>query len=146
MPGVDYNIDLSDLPFSNESYDCVFASHVLEHIKDDRQAVSEIRRILKPAGFAILPVPLVAETTVEYAEANPNESGHVRAPGLDYYQRYWEFFDNVEQLTSADYPPEFQLFTYEDRTRWMGKTMPFHRVMQDDKYVDIVPICYVVEH
>ena len=144
-PNVDYNVDLTDLPFSNGSYDCVFASHVLEHIKDDRTALSEIRRILKPGGLAILPVPLNAAPTVEYPEANPYESGHVRAPGLDYFQRYEEFFDRVEEYATEDYPSKYQLYTYEDRSAWPTETMPLRPRTPGDKHVDVVPVCHVTK-
>ena len=50
MKGVDHNVDLQQLPFDDETYDFVFASHVLEHIPHDEKAISEIRRILKGAG------------------------------------------------------------------------------------------------
>jgi SAM-dependent methyltransferase len=143
QPGVDYNVDLTDLPFSNQAYDIVYASHVLEHIKDDRKALSEIRRILKPGGFAILPLPLVADVTVEYPEANPHESGHVRAPGFDYFQRYKEYFDSVEEYGTKDYPSEYQLYIYEDRSVWPTKTMPLRPPMRGDKHVDIVPVCHI---
>ena len=143
QPGVDHNVDLTDLPFSNQAYDCVYASHVLEHIKDDRRALSEIRRILKPGGFAILPVPIVADLTVEYPEANPHEAGHVRAPGFDYLQRYKEYFDSVEEYGTEDYSSEYQLYTYEDRSAWPTETMPLRPSMRGDKHVDIIPVCHV---
>lgn len=92
MHGVDHNVDLQELPFEDQTYDFVFASHVLEHIPNDEKAISEIRRILKPNGIAILPVPLVAEKTIEYSEPNPNETYHVRAPGFDYFDRYDRYF------------------------------------------------------
>jgi len=41
---------------------------VLEHIKEDNNAIMEIRRILKPNGFAILPVPIITDYTVEYPD------------------------------------------------------------------------------
>ena len=66
MKGVDHKVDIQKLPFVDATYDFVFASHVLEHIKDDEKALFEIRRILKPNGIAVLPVPLVAEKTIEY--------------------------------------------------------------------------------
>lgn len=141
--GVDHNVDLTDLPFSDQAYDCVYASHVLEHIKDDRKALSEIRRILKPGGFAILPVPLVAKLTVEYPAPNPHESGHVRAPGFDYVQRYEEFFDSVEEYGTEDYPTEYQLYMYEDRSSWPTETMPLRPPMRGDRHVDKVPVCHV---
>ena len=57
MADVDHHVDLLKLPFPDETYDFVFASHVLEHIRDDVKAISEVRRILKPKGIAVLPVP-----------------------------------------------------------------------------------------
>ena len=42
MKGVDHNVDLQQLPIDDETYDFVFASHVLEHIPDDGKAISEI--------------------------------------------------------------------------------------------------------
>lgn len=70
MHGVDYRVDLQALPFENQRYDFIFTSHVLEHIPDDEKGISEIRR---PNGIAIIPVPVVAEKTVEYPEPNSNE-------------------------------------------------------------------------
>ena len=45
------------LPFRQGSFDAVVASDVLEHIEDDAEAVSEITRVLRPGGAAIISVP-----------------------------------------------------------------------------------------
>jgi SAM-dependent methyltransferase len=143
MKGVDHNVDLQQLPFDDASYDLVFASHVLEHVPDDRKAISEIRRILKPNGIAILPVPIVADRTVEYPEPNPNEEYHVRAPGLDYLDRYDHYFSRVERFTSDSLPEKYQLFVYEDRSQWPTKECPLRPSMDGEKHIDVVPVCYV---
>ena len=49
--------DLTKLPFEAESFDLVICSHVLEHVPDDAAAFSEIRRVLKPNGQALLLTP-----------------------------------------------------------------------------------------
>lgn len=143
MKGVDYNVDLQQLPFDDESYDFVFASHVLEHVPDDEKAFLEIRRILKPNGIAILPVPIVAEKTIEYPEPNPNEEYHVRAPGVDYFERYERHFSRVELFKSDSLPEKYQLFVFEDRSQWPTKECPLRPSMQGKKHIDIVPVCYV---
>lgn len=143
MPDVDYQVDLQDLSFADQSYDFVFASHVLEHVSDDIKAISEIRRILKPNGIAILPVPLVAETTIEYPEPNPLEDYHVRAPGLDYFDRYEPYFSKIDKISSDLLPSKHQLYIYEDRSQWPTKECPWRLAMYEEKYSDIVPVCYV---
>lgn len=45
------------LPFRQGVFDAVVASDVLEHIEDDLAAVSEIARVLRPGGAAIISVP-----------------------------------------------------------------------------------------
>jgi predicted SAM-dependent methyltransferase len=143
MPDVDFNVDLTKLPFDDASYDLVYASHVLEHIKDDRKALSEVRRVLRPGGLAILPVPLVSPQTVEYPEPNCFDDSHWRAPGPDYFDRYSEFFSRIEARTSEDFDQKHQLYLYEDRTQFPTTRLPLRRPMPGTKHVDIVPICYV---
>jgi SAM-dependent methyltransferase len=45
------------LPFGQGAFDAVVASDVLEHIADDGAAISEIDRVLRPGGAAIISVP-----------------------------------------------------------------------------------------
>ncbi|MBD9358412.1 class I SAM-dependent methyltransferase [Methylomonas albis] len=143
MKGVDHNVDLQQLPFDDHTYDFVFASHVLEHVPDDEKAISEIYRILKPNGIAILPVPIVAEKTIEYPEPNPEEDYHVRAPGFDYFKRYERYFSKVDAISSDSLPSKYQLFIYEDREGWPTKDCPLRLSMLGEKHIDIVPVCYV---
>lgn len=141
MKGVDYHVDLQSLPFPDATYDFVFASHVLEHIPDDKKAIQEIRRILKPGGLAILPVPVICEKTVEYPQANPLEAYHMRAPGLDYHHKFKPYFASVETRTSESLPEKFQPFIYEDRSFWPTKEAPLRPAMSGARHIDVVPIC-----
>lgn len=52
------NSDVERLPFNDASFDKALCSHVLEHVLDDRAVVSEIRRVLRDGGRAILAIPL----------------------------------------------------------------------------------------
>lgn len=141
-PGVDHHVDLQCLPFADASYDFVYASHVLEHVLDDLRAIREIRRILRPSGIAVLPVPVVAERTVEYGAPNPLEFNHVRAPGLDYFDRYRAVFRRVDLVRSESLPEIHQLYLYEDRTVFPNATCPLRPPMTGLRHPDIVPICY----
>ncbi len=50
--------DITGTTFNDNAFDIIFCAHVLEHIPDDGKAMRELRRILKPDGFAILQVPI----------------------------------------------------------------------------------------
>lgn len=140
--GVDHQVDLRKLPFPNASFDVVVASHVLEHIKEDVLALKNIQRILKPSGFAILQVPVIGATTVEYPAPNPQEWDHVRAPGEDYFDRYQSIFSRVEKYRSSEFEAKYQPFIYENRTRW-PKAFPLRIPSKGSRHEDIVPVCYV---
>jgi len=50
-------VDITDMPFDRAEFDVVICSHVLEHVPEDRKAMLQIRKILKPSGVALFMVP-----------------------------------------------------------------------------------------
>lgn len=70
MEGVDLIVDITDMGVvSSELYDIFICSHVLEHVADDKKALSELFRILKPGGFGILMAPIIL--TMEQIDEDP---------------------------------------------------------------------------
>jgi len=71
-PGVDvvHDIAITPWPFSDEEFDFVKASHVLEHLDNDHfiAAMRELHRILKPGGVLSIRVP---EASCAAAIADP---------------------------------------------------------------------------
>jgi SAM-dependent methyltransferase len=59
VPGVDVVGDIHNLPIDADSFDCVFCTGTLEHVRDPWQAVREIHRVLKPGGIVHLDVPFI---------------------------------------------------------------------------------------
>ena len=47
----------TELPFADGSFDVVALFDAIEHIPDDRQALAEVKRILKPGGLVFISVP-----------------------------------------------------------------------------------------
>lgn len=139
---VDHRVDLQSLPFADAAYDVVYASHVLEHVPDDAAALAEIRRVLAPGGIAILPVPIVCDATVEYPAPNPAEAMHVRAPGLDYFDRYRKAFRRVDVHASGDFPARHQVHILESRTDYPRSDSPHRTPMAGESHADFVPVCH----
>tara|TARA_R110001583_G_scaffold43936_3_gene139562 strand:- start:3421 stop:4194 length:774 start_codon:yes stop_codon:yes gene_type:complete len=96
-PIADVHFDIQAIPFADKTYDVVICNHVLEHVEDDAKAMSEMYRILKPGGFAILQVPQNTDAEKTYEDptiTDPLErekhflqKDHVRLYGLDYAER-----------------------------------------------------------
>jgi hypothetical protein len=59
MPEADDKADLHNLPYRDGSFDFILCSHVLEHVDDPVKATSEMRRVLKPDGVAVIMAPIV---------------------------------------------------------------------------------------
>jgi O-antigen biosynthesis protein len=53
------NVDLQNMPFEDGSFDIILTSDVMEHVRRDGLAHSEIYRCLKPLGYYIFTVPYV---------------------------------------------------------------------------------------
>jgi len=93
----DVEMDIRSIEFPDASFDVILCNHVLEHVKEDRQAMAEIYRVLKKGGWAILQVPIdqSAAATLEDDSINTDElrtkyygaDSHVRMYGLDYKDR-----------------------------------------------------------
>lgn len=90
-------LDITALPFDVASIDAIVCNHVLEHVPDDRRAMREFRRVLRPDGWAILQSPIDgrrAETFEDPSVIDPTERerlfgqyDHVRVYGRDYGRR-----------------------------------------------------------
>jgi len=53
--------DITDMPFRAETFSLVLATDIIEHVDDDRRALQEIRRVLKPGHPALITVPAFPE-------------------------------------------------------------------------------------
>lgn len=63
----DSHLDLLSLPFADGSIPLMYCCHVLNSLQDDRAAMREVRRVMRPQGLALLQVPAFHDgaTTLE---------------------------------------------------------------------------------
>lgn len=68
---VDDKVDIMDMRnYPDNFFDFFICSHVLEHVTDDKKALGELYRILKPGGQGILVVPIVL--TIDDIDEDPS--------------------------------------------------------------------------
>jgi SAM-dependent methyltransferase len=58
-------MDITNISFPDNTFDIIYASHVLEHIPNDQKAMEELQRVCKSNGWAILQVPIYGNKTIE---------------------------------------------------------------------------------
>lgn len=93
---VDDRVDITDMrAYGDQSVDAFLCSHVLEHVREDHQAMRELCRILKPGGVGVVMVPLVHG--VEETEEDPS----VNTPELQW--KYYGMADHVRQYGRRDF-------------------------------------------
>jgi SAM-dependent methyltransferase len=93
-PIADIHFDLHDIPLEDNQYDVIFCNHVMEHVDDPIRCMSELNRVMKSGGWAIMQVPQDmsrAETYEDKSITSPEErekhfwqKDHVRLFGKDY--------------------------------------------------------------
>ena len=91
----DIRLDITDMNFEYNFFDVIICNYVLEHIVDDRKAMRELFRVLKPKGFAILQVSIsknAKETFEDFSITSPKEK-----------ERYFGQKDHVRIYGSKDY-------------------------------------------
>jgi SAM-dependent methyltransferase len=89
--------DITNLEFRDGQFDAIICYHVLEHIENDGKALSELHRVLKPGGWAILQTPIEEnreKTFEDFSIKSARErikyfgqEDHVRIYGKDYFNR-----------------------------------------------------------
>jgi SAM-dependent methyltransferase len=104
-------MDITNIQYPNEFFDVIYCSHILEHIPNDRLAMLEFARVLKPNGFAVILVPIVRDKTFEDPSVtDPKErlrffgqADHVRAYGPDFVERLREAGMTVRKYSASDF-------------------------------------------
>ncbi len=105
--------DLQAIPLREGAFDVVICNHVLEHVPDDRKAMREIRRVLRPGGWAIVQVPFssVLEVTREDSVTGPPALREERYGQHDHLRLYGRDFPS--RLASAGF--EVEAWRFEER-------------------------------
>ncbi len=121
-------LDITDMDLPDGSFDAILCSHVLEHVEDDAAAMRELRRVVKPGGWAIVMVPLDINRTSTY------ENPSVTSPA-DREREFWQFDhvrlyapDIAERLSAAGFEVTTERVAHE-----LGRAdAERHRLLESD--------------
>ena len=130
-PLADVKADICALPFKDNDYDVIFCNHVLEHIPDDAKAMSEIYRVLKPGGMAILQIPQELDREATFEDDSITDAAqrakifgqydHVRVYGRDYFDTLRNIGFIVDEVDYTQQLPQEEVDRYRLAT---GEILP----------------------
>jgi SAM-dependent methyltransferase len=107
----DLVLNIEALNLADGTYSCVVCSHILEHV-NDRRALAEMYRVLRPGGLAIIMTPVVEGWSRTYENPTINtplgrqyhfgQPDHVRYYGADVRDRIREAGFELHEFTAEE--------------------------------------------
>ncbi len=94
-------MDACNLSFTDNKFDVIMMSHVLEHFPNVPRVVNEVDRVLSPSGCVIIEVPIEEKSTV------PTKWGH------------YQFFQSVEDVLGVWPGYKVMSTKIDPRKKWM---------------------------
>lgn len=108
-------VDITSIGTKSNYFDLVIANHVLEHVSDDSRALSEILRVLRPGGYAVLQTPYSTRLSAKFEDAQITDAvTRLEAYGQEDHCR----------LYGADLPEFICGFGFIDRTATHAALLP----------------------
>ena len=111
-PLADMHFDVQHIPLKSRSFDVVICNHLFEHVEDDRRAMRELYRIMRPGGWGIMIVPEDRSRMTTYEDdtiTDPEQRtalfgqyDHRRSYGCDYDDRLRQAGFRVERVSCSD--------------------------------------------
>jgi len=107
----DLRLDITQMDLPDGRFDLILCSHVLEHVPDDRAAISELRRVLAHGGLCLVLIPYRPDRpTYEDASITApldrmvafGQQDHVRIYGTDLVERLRGASFEVEDRTPRE--------------------------------------------
>jgi SAM-dependent methyltransferase len=114
-PHIAVGMDLTAAPLRSATFDAILCVHVLEEIPDDRAAMEELFRLVKPGGWVLVGVPTRLDrdtyedpsiTTRKERRRAFGEEAHVRIYGRDLIERLRRSGFDVHVDLAGDLPDE----------------------------------------
>lgn len=99
--------DGSNAPYPEGSFDLIFSSHVLEHVRDLDQSVSDMVRLLRPGGVLCVTLPCANEGSLESTLTSLMRDGIITSPTGE-RKWFWEDPTHLRRVRSDDLVARFK--------------------------------------
>lgn len=114
----DYQFDITNIEAENEKFDLIVCYHILEHITDDKKAMSELYRVLKKEGAVLIQTPFKeGEIYENYNIVSPED--RLKHFGQEDHVRIYSVSGLKERLQNAGFKTEVKVF---DEDSYQGFT------------------------
>ncbi|SCX87303.1 Methyltransferase domain-containing protein [Nonlabens sp. Hel1_33_55] len=116
------NYDITNLPVENDRFDLIICFHILEHIVEDKEAMSEVYRALKPNGTILIQTPFkdgdIYENknirTEEEREREFGQKDHVRIYSLEGLVKRFRQVNQDAKIEIQQLEPKLENGMHED--------------------------------
>lgn len=106
---------IGDVDLVPGSYDLVTSMSVIEHITDDKAAITMMWELLKPGGRLLITVPCATTAYEEYINQNDYELSELGDDGFIFFQRFYDEILLEERVFSiTGRPVRFQIYGEKD--------------------------------
>lgn len=108
----DYNYNITSIPTKENFFNTIICYHILEHIENDKKAISELYRVLKPDGICFIQTPFIDGETKEDPSITLPED-RKKHFGQEDHVRIYALADLVSRLKVAGFKIEVKSFENE---------------------------------
>lgn len=142
-----WDLNQTPWPFPDSSFDEVLASHVLEHLANFNQSISEIWRVSKPGALLVVRVPFFLSTKY-YSEPDHRIPFGIRSfdnyedisgRRLRFYEK-WKLGDRTNYGSSARFKVEQKRFHFSNfgALRWLNTLINLEPVIYERFFASIL--------
>ncbi|NCO62745.1 MAG: methyltransferase domain-containing protein [Flavobacteriales bacterium] len=105
----DYKFDITNINLPNETFDIIICYHILEHVIEDKKAMSELYRVLKPNGRVFIQTPFKdGEIYEDFSIVLPEE--RLKHFGQNDHVRIYSVEGLKNRLENIGFKVEVQIF------------------------------------
>lgn len=94
-------VDITNIPYPDDNFDLIICMHVIANVNDEKKALKEMKRVLRPGGCAIInsAIDHNIEKTIEDEQYNTPEQREKQYGNKEYRRRYGR--DYIKRLQAG---------------------------------------------